>query len=222
VDQSNSKLVRDQFKANKISWKNSSIYGLSIDQNNQPIPWFSYPAIDYLKNKLKKNFTIFEYGCANSTLFFSKYCQRVISLETNQIWHEILCQKIIQEHHFLEQKKISQTPLSLPCSKFKNDFSEVEIIIMSDGLTNPDYQNYANLFKEKFDVILIDSLKRYQCAINAINALKQGGIIILDDSQRSNYKKIFDFMAINNFQKIDFLGIAPGQLSVKNTTIFFQ
>ncbi len=236
MDQSNSKLVRDQFKANKISWKNSSLFGLSIDYNHQPIPWFSYSAIDYLKNKLQKNFKIFEYGCGSSSLFFSQYCQKVTSLETNQIWFQVLCEKITKDYDFIkksplttssitssnQQTKFEETPLNLPKEKFIKNVNELKIILMDNGLENPNYQNYVNLFKEKFDIILIDSLKRYQCAINAINALNHGGIIILDDSQRSNYQKIFDFFKNNNFQKIDFLGIAPGQLSIKNTTIFFQ
>lgn len=236
MDQSNSKLVRDQFKANKISWKNSSLYGLSIDHNHQPIPWFSYPAIDYLKNKLQKNFRIFEYGCGSSSLFFSQYCQKVISLETNQIWFQVLSEKITKQYNFIQESSITKslitssaqqsasekTPLNIPTKKFKKNTHELEIILMDNGLQNPNYQNYVNLFKEKFDIILIDSLKRYQCAINVINALNHGGIIILDDSQRSNYQKIFDFFKNNNFQKIDFFGIAPGQLSIKNTTIFFQ
>ena len=45
-------------------------------------------------------------------------------------------------------------------------------------------------------------------------------MLILDDSQRKGYKKIFDFFEENGFKKQDFVGIAPGQLKLKNTTVF--
>jgi predicted O-methyltransferase YrrM len=61
-------------------------------------------------------------------------------------------------------------------------------------LENDLYQNFAKDCGQKFDFIIIDSLKRFQCAKNSISALKPGGTIILDDSERKNYQKIFDFL----------------------------
>jgi predicted O-methyltransferase YrrM len=93
---------------------------------------------------------------------------------------------------------------------------------MEDGLENDNYQNFAKNCGQKFDFIIIDSLKRFECAKNVIDALKPCGTVILDDSERKNYKKIFEFFAEKNFQKQDFFGIAPGQLRIKNTTFFFK
>jgi hypothetical protein len=93
---------------------------------------------------------------------------------------------------------------------------------MPDGLTNISYENFPKNSGKKFDFIIIDSLKRFECAKNAIDALKPDGRIILDDSERKNYKKIFDFFAEKNFTKQDFFGIAPGQIRIKNTTIFYR
>ena len=91
---------------------------------------------------------------------------------------------------------------------------------MKDGLTNPLYENFAKNSGQKFDFIIIDSLKRFECAKNSLDALKPGGSIILDDSERDNYKKIFQFFAEKNFTQIDFPGVACGQMKEKNTTVF--
>jgi SAM-dependent methyltransferase len=192
-------IFKEQFEKNKTGWKKSFFDGFSQDENGDSMPWMTYPAIEFLKNNLNKNHEIFEFGCGASTLFFSGIVKKVVGLETNKRWLEIT-QKMLAE-------------------KSRNN---AVITLMEDGLENDDYQNFAKNCGQKFDFIIIDSLKRFECAKNAIAALKTGGTLILDDSERKNYKKIFEFFAENNFQKQDFFGIAPGQLRIKNTTIFFK
>jgi hypothetical protein len=164
------------------------------DQSGEIVPWMTSPAIEYLKQNLRADFSVFEFGCGSSTIFFSKRCKIVHGVETRSEWLSML-----------------------NSIKLKN----VKIRLLSDGLTNPDYEKSATKNDQKFDVIVIDSIKRSSCATNAINALKNGGMIILDDSERDNYRKIFDFFREQNFRQIDFPGMAPGQMRSKNTSIFF-
>ncbi len=163
------------------------------DEMGNPVPWMTYPAIEFLKNNLNKNHEIFEFGCGSSTLFFSKRVKKIIGVETKVKWFEML--------------------------KSAN-LNNVEITLMEDGLTNPLYENFAKNSGQKFDFIIIDSIKRFLSATTSIDALKPGGAIILDDSERDNYKKIFDFFAAKNFTQQDFPGNAPAQIKEKNTTIF--
>lgn len=190
--------VKEQFQKNKEGWKKSSFEGFSQDENGNALPWMSYPAIEFLQKNINQNHEIFEFGCGASTLFFSKRVKKLVGLETNKKWLEIVK------------------------SKLAPDCKNVEINLMEDGLENPAYENFAKNYQKKFDFIIIDSLKRFECAKNSINALKPGGTIILDDSERKNYKKIFDFFEQNNFLRKDFFGIAPGQLRIKNTTFFIN
>lgn len=190
--------IKTQFNQNKISWKKSFLDGFSQDENGDAVPWMTYPAIEFLKNNLNKNHEIFEFGCGASTLFFSKKVNKVVGLETNANW------------------------LAITKSKLAQDCANVEINLMEDGLTNSKYENSAKNYAQKFDFIIVDSLKRFECAKNSVDALKPSGAIILDDSERKNYKKIFDFFEAQGFKKQNFEGIAPGQLRIKNTTIFFK
>ena len=41
----------------------------SIDRRGLPIPWYTYPAIDFLVQIDFSDKTVFEYGCGNSTLW---------------------------------------------------------------------------------------------------------------------------------------------------------
>ncbi len=192
-------MLKEQFQKNKIGWMKSFLDGFSQDENGDPVPWMTYPAIEFLKNYLTKNHEIFEFGCGASTLFFSKKVKKVVGLETNPRWLGIT------------QNLLSQA-----------QSNNVEITLMPDGLENNLYQNFPKNCGQKFDLIIVDSLKRFECAKNAIDGIKEGGAVILDDSERKNYKKIFDFFAEKGFEKRDFFGIAPGQLRIKNTTIFFS
>lgn len=189
-------IIREQFENNKASWTKSFFAGFSQDENGGALPWMSYPAIEFLKNYLKPNHEIFEFGCGASTLFFAQRVKKVVGIETNERW------------------------LAIIKDGLSDDCKNIEINLMSDGLVNSAYENFPKNCGQKFDLVVIDSLKRFECAKNAIDALKPTGAIILDDSERKNYKKIFDFFAEKKFQKQDFFGIAPGQLRIKNTTIF--
>jgi precorrin-6B methylase 2 len=191
-------LIKNQFQANKLSWVKSFNCGLSQDRSGNYLPWMTYPFIEYLSSKLNNEQVIFEYGCGSSTLFFASKVNKVIALESNKIWYEIIKQKL------LEAK-----------------ISNVELIYFDNALQDSNYEIFASQYKEKFDLIIIDSLKRFACAANSINAIKTNGAIILDDSERKNYRKIFDFFSNHDFIQKDFPGIAPGGLKIKNSTIFY-
>ena len=188
---------KDQFEKNKIGWQKSSLEGFSQDDDGEALPWMTYPFIEFIKNNLQPDQQIFEFGSGSSTLFFAKKVRKVVTLESNKIWFEITKEKLAQ-------------------AEIKN----VELILMEDALQNSAYENFAKNYEEKFDFIIVDSLKRFECSKNSVEALKAYGSLILDDSERKNYAKIFDFFAERDFQKQDFFGITPGQIREKNTTVF--
>jgi predicted O-methyltransferase YrrM len=189
-------MIKAQFTQNKAGWKKSFLEGISQDESGNYLPWMSYPAIEFLQKTINKSHKIFEFGCGSSTVFFAKNAGSVTSIETNKKWQEAI------------ETKLKSANLS------------AKITLMADGIDNKNYQTFPQNLPEKFDFIIIDSIKRFFCAQNAINALKEGGTIILDDSERKNYQKIFDFFAENGFKAENFTGIEPGKLRIKKTTIF--
>ncbi len=194
--------IKQQYEENKISWQLSFLDGFCQDENGAPLPWMTYNFIQYLKKNLTAQDVVFEFGCGSSTLFFANRVKKVVALETRGKWLEIM------------QEKIKALNL-------KN----VELILMENGLENENYATMAKNLAAKgvyFDLVVVDSIKRSNCAQESINALKPGGKLILDDSQRSNYGKIFEFMKQHGFQSQNFEGIEPGGLKIKKSTIFYQ
>ncbi len=230
-----SDIIKTLFEKNKISWKKSFLDGFSQDENGNPVPWMTYEAIDFLKKNINKNHDIFEFGSGASTLFFSRMAGSITSLESNKRWFEIIADKSANMWSSLQKQPSPEGKYKAQLSDENNkediknisihnhhNCANINLYLMNDALTNDDYQNFPNILNKKFDFIIVDSLKRFECVRNCLTALKPSGCLILDDSERKNYKKIFDFLSEKNFKAQDFFGIAPAQLRIKNTTFFTQ
>jgi len=200
-------IIKQQFLQYKSSWINSAFSGLSCDENKQNIPWFSYPAIANLQ-QLTADKLIFEFGCGSSTLFFLSKNQRVISLETNKIWFKTIAGEVFGKYGgtFVENAFFSEK-----CSLF----------LLENAYQNPAYYQFLHRYPlDYFDIIVVDSLHRYQCSINSLSHLKKDGILIVDDFERRNYQKIADHLQNLQYRRYDFIGIAPASLKIKNTAMF--
>jgi hypothetical protein len=191
-------MSKAQFQKHKKGWIKSFASGICQDEFGDFLPWMNYDTIDYFNSTINKTHNIFEYGFGSSTLFFAKRAKKVTVIESNLIWHK----------NFLQH--IGELP--------KN----IEIILMPDALENEKYEAITTATNEKFDLIVIDSLKRAKCAKNAIDAIKNDGRIFLDDSQRKGYEKIFTMMLSEGFKFKEFEGIAPGQITPKKGSVFFN
>jgi hypothetical protein len=132
-----------QFKS--INFKESII-------NKEPVPWFTYPAIEYIFQLDFREKRIFEFGSGNSTIFWSNRCKFLASVEDDKEWYEKILDKVPTDvdYIFAESKK--------------------------------EYIESVLKYSEKFDVIIIDGKFRWDCALNAIQMLDDEGFIILDNS----------------------------------------
>ena len=60
----------------------------SVDRDGEPLPWYTYPAIEYLRQLDLSSARVFEWGAGGSSLFWSSRCREVISVERNPQWYE--------------------------------------------------------------------------------------------------------------------------------------
>ena len=71
-------------------WLNSLLQGMPVDALGGPVPWFTYPAIDFLDRVDTKDFTVFEWGGGNSTLWWAKRVRSVRAVDHDTKWYEIV------------------------------------------------------------------------------------------------------------------------------------
>ncbi len=178
----------------EIGWINSFRQEKPVDKDNNPLPWVTYSFIDFIVNRLNNTMEIFEFGSGNSTLWYSSKVNTVTSVEHDSIWFE----------------------------KIKENMPENVNINYKELIYNGEYSNFSNTLEKKFDIVIVDGRDRVNCMKNAIYSIKENGVIVLDDSEREQYRKGIDFLLNNDFKKIDFWGISPGLFYKKNTTVFYK
>jgi hypothetical protein len=89
-------------------------------------------------------------------------------------------------------------------------------------LSGQAYHSAAATLGGKYHVIVVDGSDRYQCAANSLGSLEPGGVIILDNSLRPEYRPIYELLAKNGFRHIDFWGMAGGSRKHNCTTVFYR
>lgn len=178
----------------ETGWMESAIRGYPVDKDGTPLPWISIPTIEILKEKKLNNLFIFEYGSGNSTIWFSKRVKRIVSIEHDKKWYEY-------------QKK---QPKLLNTEVFYQELNYND--------------SYADRIKEysEIDIALIDGRDRVNCAINSKDFLSSRGVIILDDSQRENYKEAIIFLKKSGFKELKLVGMNIGRPIKKTTSIFYK
>lgn len=169
----------------------------SVDKNGNPLPWYTYPAIEYLSQFDYADKSILEFGCGNSSIFWAARAKKVVSIEDNLKWF----------------------------AKWQEEFDEpnLEVRWRDEG---KGYEDAAFEDHELYDVVVVDGKRRAECAEAALKVLKSGGMIILDDSDRINtsveYVKAVENLKKGNFIQVDFFGFCPMNCYTKTTSVFMS
>jgi hypothetical protein len=142
---------------------------MSIDSLGNPIPWFTYPAIDYLSQLDLADKVMLEWGAGNSSLFFAKRVKTLYSIEHNNEWYKQVKNNKIDNHILiLEQSNYSLKPKEL--------LIEFDIILI-DGINRNECSEVSvEMIKEKGMIILDNSDRHPDICEN----LRNFGLIEVD------------------------------------------
>lgn len=58
-----------------------------VDGSGNPLPWYTYPAIEYLTQFDWRSASIFEFGAGYSSFFWAARAARVEAVESDPQWH---------------------------------------------------------------------------------------------------------------------------------------
>ncbi len=178
----------------EIGWINSFKHQMPIAQNDNPLPWVTYGFMDFISGRLNNTMDIFEFGPGNSTMWYAAKVNTVTSIEHDNHWFE----------------------------KIKGDMPDNANINYKKLIYDGEYSKFPNTLGRQFDVVIVDGRDRVNCMKNALNAINETGVIILDDSEREYYKDGIEFLRVQEFKQIDFWGISPGLFYKKCTSIFYK
>jgi hypothetical protein len=184
----------DKGYLDEIGWFNAFDSKTPVDQDNNPIPWVTYSFIDFIKERLKKQHTVFEFGSGNSTYFYAKYAGIVVSVEHDKAWFD----------------------------KIQGTKPENTELIFCELVRDGDYCRMPQKLEETFDIIIVDGRDRVNCCKQAVKSVSETGVIVLDDSEREFYKEGISFLKSKGFKELALTGISPGLFYRKATSVFYR
>jgi len=165
------------------------------------LPWYNFDAIDFLERQQLSRLRVLEMGGGYSTLWWSKRCLSVTTIERQGDWK-----------------------LKLSRSIAKNSITNVDLIDNVPGVV--DKEEYCKQYLscladgKKYDVIIIDDVCRSEALLIAVNKVQKPGILILDDSERLSYQSAMDKIDGYQWARYSFSGTAPFHFHEKQTTIW--
>lgn len=139
-------------------------------------PWLVKESIEFLFDRINSNHNIFEFGSGSSTFWFSKFANRVYSIESDKKWYQ-------EVHKTIISNNISNIEINLK----ECDMKYITTVDTEYEDIYKDYANSINDFKMSFDFILIDGVARTLCIKNALHKLKPNGFLIIDNAERPAY-----------------------------------
>jgi hypothetical protein len=175
-------------------WFRSYREKASIDAAGLPLPWLTYPAIAFLLKRIRPEMSVFEYGSGGSTRWWASRVRNVVSVEHDRTWFE-------------EVRKYQQAHVKA-----------YQIDLSYGG----EYSRKIQEFQNCFDVVVVDGRDRVNCLKNCLQALKPSGVVILDNSDRPEYSEGIEFLLVNGFKRLEFVGPCPIVNYKSETSIFYR
>ena len=141
------------------------IYGR--DALNKGEPWIVPDALVVLKDIVKPTWRVFEWGSGGSTVYWSRNCASVISIEHHENWM----------HRTAGMLEAMECP----------DNWELQYVPEDVTVDIEHFRDYANAIlavEGNFDLIYIDgeATSRKWCLEHALERVNPGGYLLLDNS----------------------------------------
>jgi hypothetical protein len=172
----------------------SALLRKSVDGAGRPIPWYTFPAVDFLATIPFADASVLEFGSGHSTLWWAERARELVSIEGDPSWFRYVERRLHGRRN-------------------------VDHILCEDAERYPDVPR-----GRRFDVVVVDGGDRYRCAQTALDVLADGGLVILDNSEvswrfppRFPILELFDEAGLG---RVDFYGYSAG-VRRKHCTSFF-
>jgi hypothetical protein len=179
------------------------------------LPWLTFPAIRFLNRTVRPHWRVFEFGSGASTIYFGLRCSEVYSVEHNVAW--------------AEKVGISLRELGISSCRLKyippDNAQSSGHVYCSDfpGYEHCSFKTYAQAIDEhpdgSLDVVLVDGRARAACILHAIGKLRPGGMLILDNTERSRYNEAI-LQIPKAWTRIAFPGPCAGADFFTETTVW--
>jgi SAM-dependent methyltransferase len=186
---------------------------------DEPSPWITFDAIDFINSRIRTGMTIFEYGSGGSTLYWLKHDpQLLVTVEHDPAWHAVLKERIDASDRI-------DLRLVCPDATRETDADPADPDGYSSGSPSHsrlNFEQYARQIDDFpddfFDIILIDGRARPSCIKHAHQKVRPGGLLVIDNSDRDYYLERSEAYLLS-YEVTKFSGAIPGVHHMISTTI---
>lgn len=194
-------------------WLRSLFFGRNpLDDHT---PWLPFKARRWLLEHVDRDTTVFEYGSGGSTLFFARFGASVVSVEHDPAWFERVNRALGETalcnyKHLLREAEMPATGRSQGHSSQRPEFA---------GRCLDRYVCSIDEYPDRsFDLVVVDGRARLACIARALPKVRDGGHLLLDNSERAEYAPAFSTLA--RFPRVDLRGMAPYRTYLWQTSIW--
>ncbi len=175
-------------------WIESRRQGRPCGADGSPRPWMNLTTIALLDERLKSDMRVFEYGSGHSTAFFARRVALVTAIEHDAAWHALVAR-------------------DLPPN------AELRLVPLDAG------DAYAHSVRECSappDVIVVDGRNRLACLREALDAVSERGVCLLDDAERERYSGARDLARAAGFRDLTLTGLKLRGGQASSCAIYYR
>jgi predicted O-methyltransferase YrrM len=186
------------------------------------VPWLAIEAIEWLDGYLDAQMRAFEWGSGGSTLFLARRVRALVTVEHDATWHDAVSRQLesagFENCRYLLREPVPETE--------RRDASAVPGAYASsdEGFAGRSFREYCAAIDvypdESFDLVVVDGRARPSCIWHARTKVRQGGVIIVDNSERPHYVPAFE--VLEGWSRRDFAGPVAFHKRFSTTTIFVR
>lgn len=167
-------------------------------------PWWTYDIIGWVAEQLPQAPRVFEFGGGGSSLWLLDHGASLTVVEHHPDW----ASKLRTELPTAEVRHVPPSRVGQITSVVEPGFFD-EYVSTIDGY--PDMT---------FDFVIVDGRARVDCVLHAIPKIRQGGLLLLDDSDRSRYQPAVE--ALSHWCQHTARGLKAASTSPATTSVWLK
>jgi hypothetical protein len=184
------------YHAYRIGYPQSAIRMRSVSRHGVPLPWYSYPCIEFLAQLSFSGRRVLEFGGGQSSAWWGARAESVFTIECEVEWAERI-------------------------KSFSPRNVRVAVVEYTSGAECVAGASAALRGQEAFDLVIIDGMMRLDVIPLAKEMLAPAGAIICDNATSLGCE-YWPILAGSGFSRVDFHGVAPGVIHPDCTSIYFR
>lgn len=196
-------------------WARSLFFG--HNPLDDAVPWLPFKARAWLQEHVDQETAVFEYGSGGSTLFLARTAGRVLSVEHDAAWFALVARALAQtgagscEHRLHEPRLVAGELDGLdPYRSRRPEFA---------GQTFERYVKSIDPCPDRsLDLVIVDGRARLACIERCLPKIREGGHLLLDNSERGEYAPAYSRLA--GYDRVDLEGLAPYRMYTWRTSVW--